>query len=204
MDGIKNTKFASLFTSLFLHGMVFAGIVFYFDFASPSFILGDPQAINSYVYDGPSPFQSASESAKSAKKEVVTKNKNAIALNKVQPKLETTKDQTGKTQKNQQANATQRGEKTSELVAMLHAAIQKQQRYPDMAMQMEREGRVSLKFKLYANGTVSHLSIVKSSGTASLDEAAMNAVKNAVPFSRVDQYLSEPQDYKIDVIFELT
>ena len=92
----------------------------------------------------------------------------------------------------------------SELIAMLHAAIQKQQHYPASALQMGREGSAIVGFTLFPNGIIDHLEIVKSSGTATLDEAAMAAVHDALPFKGIDKYLSIPQNYQLTVAFELT
>lgn len=89
------------------------------------------------------------------------------------------------------------------LVAMLHAAIQKQQRYPASALLMEREGKITVTFVLFPSGIIDHLEIIKSSGTAILDEAAIAAVHNALPFKGIDKYLVAPQEYQITVAFEL-
>lgn len=96
------------------------------------------------------------------------------------------------------------GEKTSELVALLHAAIQAKQRYPASALQIGQEGRVNLMFILYKNGSISDLRVARSSGTDSLDQAALVAVKEAVPFKGADKYLQASQEYSIEVVFELT
>lgn len=96
------------------------------------------------------------------------------------------------------------GKRNDELVAFLHAAIQARQRYPIAALQMERHGRVSVRFVLYQNGSISHLRIAKSSGTASLDEAAITAVNDAAPFTDAKNKLKNAQEYSIDVVFELT
>ncbi len=91
-----------------------------------------------------------------------------------------------------------------ELVARLHAAIQQKQKYPDNALEMEREGKVTVVFLLNVDGTVAHLHIIKSSGTDSLDTAALAAVNEAAPFQSVNKYLHSPQEYTIDVVFQLT
>jgi periplasmic protein TonB len=90
------------------------------------------------------------------------------------------------------------------LLSLLHAAIQKQQQYPASALQMEREGKTTLIFLLFPDGHIQHLSIIQSSGTAALDEAALAAVNRAAPFKGVDKHLSAPQTYQITVSFELT
>lgn len=89
------------------------------------------------------------------------------------------------------------------LLALLHAAIEQQKQYPPAAVEMEREGTVTLTFILYTDGTIQNLQIAKSSGTSSLDTAALTAVKQAVPFKNINKYLHQPQNYQIDVVFEL-
>ena len=96
------------------------------------------------------------------------------------------------------------GKPITELVAMLHAAIQAKQHYPESALQMERTGSATLAFLLFPDGTISHLRIAKASGTVVLDEAALAAVTQAVPFRNVSKYLTKPQEYQITVAFELT
>lgn len=96
------------------------------------------------------------------------------------------------------------GQPVSALVALIHTAIQKQQHYPDSALEMEREGRITLMFTLFTDGTIDHLHIVKSSGTESLDQAAIAAVNHAVPFKGTEKYLHTAQNYQVDVVFELT
>lgn len=90
-----------------------------------------------------------------------------------------------------------------ELLIFLHKEIQQHQRYPQSALAMEREGIVTVMFTLYTNGSIDHLQLVKSSGTTSLDNAALAAVNQSVPFKGVDKYLKQTKDYQIDVVFEL-
>lgn len=100
--------------------------------------------------------------------------------------------------------ASSAGAPSSELLALLHEAIQRQQQYPNAAMQMEREGTVTLRFTLHRDGHVSELRVEKSSGTQSLDEAALAAIDKAAPFQQIERYLKQPAVYRLDVIFSLT
>jgi TonB family protein len=95
------------------------------------------------------------------------------------------------------------GVQTEELLAILHAAIQQQQHYPPSAMQMERQGKTTVKFTLLPNGNIQNLQIIKSSGTDSLDKAALAAVQEAVPFKKIDKYLQTSHEFSVDVVFEL-
>ena len=96
------------------------------------------------------------------------------------------------------------GQPVSQLIALLHAAIQKEQRYPTAALAMQREGRVTLMFTLLTNGRIEHLQLLQSSGTKSLDDAALAAVNEALPFKKVEKYITRAASYQIDVVFELT
>lgn len=97
------------------------------------------------------------------------------------------------------------GQQSSELIALLHAAIQAQQRYPESALQMEREGTATIAFMMHLDGAVSQVRVIRSSGTESLDHAALSAVMNAAPFKIAAKHLPpSQQEYKIDVVFELT
>lgn len=91
----------------------------------------------------------------------------------------------------------------SALTALLHAAIQREQQYPASAQEQEREGRVTLAFTLFPNGNISNLHIQKTSGTTSLDHAALAAVNAALPFQQVDRYLKSAENYQVDVVFAL-
>jgi protein TonB len=200
--------------SVILHVVVLLVFVVSVDFSPQKIQLGESEAqvLNSYVYPGRStlPSQSAENHSKSAPDatKLVQRDVSAKGLLKkarAENSTAVVSPSAGKSalSSKQQTEASS-GEKTSELIALLHTAIQQQQRYPPSAQQLEREGRVTVMFTLYANGTISHLQVVQSSGTDSLDAAAIAAVHDAVPFTQVDQYLHEPQVYRIDVAFELT
>lgn len=93
--------------------------------------------------------------------------------------------------------------KTLDLLTMLlHDAIAKQQTYPLAAQLMERHGRVSVAFTLLVNGAIENLQIIASSGTDSLDEAAVSAVKQAVPFQKVNTFIHAPTRFQIDIVFD--
>src|SRR3990167_1643851 len=52
-----------------------------------------------------------------------------------------------------QSSTTSKGNPTSALLALLHAAIQREQQYPATAQEQEIQGRVALSFKLFPDGT---------------------------------------------------
>lgn len=60
--------------------------------------------------------------------------------------------------------------------------------------------RVVVNFKIYTDGSVSHLRIEKSSGSAIADQAALKAVESAQPFRHLPQYA--PSDVDIQFTFD--
>ena len=55
-------------------------------------------------------------------------------------------------------------------------------KYPDDAIQKGQQGRVSVSFVLSSSGELVDIGILKSSGSYSLDTAAMAAIEQASPF----------------------
>lgn len=90
-----------------------------------------------------------------------------------------------------------------DLLMLLHVAIKRQQKYPPSALRMKRQGRATVGFTLYPNGSIEQLRLMKSSGTSSLDSAALEAVRLAAPFTGVDAYMRSSETFKIDVVFAL-
>lgn len=97
-----------------------------------------------------------------------------------------------------------KGKPISGLIALLHAVIQGHQVYPPSAMEMERQGRVTVSFRLSPDGLVSNIHVLKSSGTASLDRAGVDAVRRAAPIKGVHEYIHQPRAFAIDVVFQLS
>jgi TonB family protein len=174
--------------SIFLHIMLVLFFVLKWQASTETVVLGDSakQVMSSYVYKGET-------SHHNNKRADIVKKENTLAIN--------TK-KSSSSQSDNSGSASQ-GVKTDELLATLHAAIQKQQHYPLSAMQMERQGRATMMFTLFPDGRIQSLRVLKSSGTESLDAAALAAVQDAVPFHQVDKYLKFAKEFRIDVVFEL-
>jgi TonB family protein len=97
----------------------------------------------------------------------------------------------------------QTGQRTEQLLALLHAAIQSHQNYPLAAMEMQRQGRATITFRLFPDGKIDNVHLEHSSGTDSLDQAALTAVQAAAPFDKTKFNLAFTQEFSIDVVFEL-
>jgi TonB family protein len=200
--------------AILLHVLVFSAFVFYVESTAEKIYIGESATpvLPSYVYEGHVSEEKISaekrlDSFVQPEKVIQKKSSDRGVLKKVSTQTfiaRAAKPVAKDAQLSTPQSEASGGQKKSELISLLHTAIQKQQHYPASAMQLEREGKATVMFTLYANGSISHLQVAQSSGTASLDEAAMAAVHDAVPFTEVRQYLHEPQVYRIDVVFELT
>lgn len=212
---IYNTK-KYYFISVITHGMLFLIALLGLDFSEQTPVLGNEttQMVNSYVLqDAARQVVNVTRNIKSqietkpaaSQKEAVIKTKK-IVKSRADKTPATTVDATNQSQQNQPsaASTSSRGQQTEALLGMLHTAIQKQQHYPDSAMQMERQGRATVKFTLFTNGSINQLRIAHTSGTESLDQAALAAVRDAVPFNGVEKYITEAAEFSIDVVFELS
>lgn len=172
------------------HALVLLAFIFCLRPVMPTVKLGDAdqQVISSYIND-------IQPSSAAPDKPLTAPFKHALALTSpshaAAPAAITT------------PRATVKGAPMPELVALLHAAIQREQRYPASAQEMEREGRATLSFTLFPDGNITNLKLARSSGTNALDNAALAAVTHAAPFAQVDRYVHAAQQYDIDVVFQL-
>lgn len=66
--------------------------------------------------------------------------------------------------------------------ARIRQAVDGHKHYPRLARKMGEEGRVVLAFTIEANGRLAGVRVVESSGSELLDEAALEAVREAAPF----------------------
>ena len=88
---------------------------------------------------------------------------------------------------------------------MLRLKIESCKRYPRSARVRRIEGRVTLRFAVATDGSLSSLEIVKHARHTSLDKAALNAVRDAVPFPAVPEGMFKgPLPMEITIVFELT
>ena len=66
--------------------------------------------------------------------------------------------------------------------ALVRSKVDAHKHYPRLARRMGEEGRVVVEFSVDASGAVSGVQIRQSSGSERLDEAALQAVRDAAPF----------------------
>lgn len=75
----------------------------------------------------------------------------------------------------------------------LRKAIELVWSYPSEAVRRGLDGRVRIKFVIQENGKVSKVSVLESSGHHILDEAIVNAIQLAAPFSPLPTGFNKPQ-----------
>lgn len=66
--------------------------------------------------------------------------------------------------------------------ARIRQAVDAHKHYPRMARRLGTEGRVVVAFTIEADGRLAGVRVVESSGSALLDEAALEAVRKTAPF----------------------
>ena len=94
---------------------------------------------------------------------------------------------------------------SSSYLDMVRLKIESHKIYPNIARIMQLEGRVTISFTILLAGNTKSVKVVKSSKFKILDQAALNAVKNASPFPKPPVHLFKGEiPLKISLLFELT
>ena len=87
---------------------------------------------------------------------------------------------------------------------MLNLRFHSAKTYPKPEKDRQIQGQVQVQFVLRADGSLSDIRIIKSSRYKNLDNAAVDAVKQASPFPRPPAFLFEPPvTLRISILFEL-
>lgn len=87
---------------------------------------------------------------------------------------------------------------------MLNLRIHSAKKYPESARSRHIEGRVKVGFVLHMDGSLSDVRVIKSSRHRNLDNAALEAVKNAAPLPRPPSFIfKEPVNLVVNILFEL-
>ena len=87
---------------------------------------------------------------------------------------------------------------------MVRLKIESRKQYPPFSRQKNIEGLVTVGFMIGPDGFISGLTVVRSSGFSSLDEAAVVAVNSAAPFPPPpDKYFKQQVRVKVPIAFEL-
>lgn len=78
-----------------------------------------------------------------------------------------------------------------QLLKLLHEAIFQKQIYPQEAILMHESGRVELGLVVHPDGTIDHVSVLKSSGYPIIDQAAKEAIEAISPLTAIKSYLHD-------------
>lgn len=82
--------------------------------------------------------------------------------------------------------------------------IKRHERYPDRARRQHWEGTVVVALSLSADGKVTNISVVESSGREILDEAALEMVRRASPLPRAPEGLrGKERSVRVPIAFKL-
>jgi len=93
---------------------------------------------------------------------------------------------------------------TGDYFDMVRMKIESNKKYPAEARKNGREGQVVVRFVITMDGYISSLEIVKSANHVDLDQAALEAVRNAAPFPMPPTGLFKDKvRVEIAVLFEL-
>lgn len=83
------------------------------------------------------------------------------------------------------------------VLAAIRAKILAKQKYPGEARRNGEKGTVKVGFKISLEGAVQALRVLKSSGSAALDDAALAAVRAAAPLPYFPQSIALPLEYRL-------
>lgn len=89
---------------------------------------------------------------------------------------------------------------------MVRARIEREKKYPPQARRRQEEGRVTLHFTVGSDGRLANLSVVRSSRSQALDEAAQEAVRRGAPYPAPPGHLlvGGGMALEITIAFELS
>lgn len=81
--------------------------------------------------------------------------------------------------------------------------IERHKQFPAQAKRLRRTGRAAVSFTINADGSIAGLVIAESSGTSALDDAALQAVRDAAPFPAVPAALGIQLAFTTGISFTL-
>jgi len=87
--------------------------------------------------------------------------------------------------------------------ALILAHLEKYRRYPPTARSRREEGTVYVRFSVDRQGLVSSMSILRSSGSAVLDNAALATIRRAQPLPPVPKERADPTELSVPIAFFL-
>lgn len=187
----------SFFTSLLLHIILLLSAIFFFTEKYPIQLKAAVQnKMNVYL---------EANVSEAIKRETILResDKKPRGLQK-QAKSKPMMRKLEKPQEKMIGNPEVKGEVNDEFIAHIHKTIQQNQRYPEAALAMEKEGRVTVAFTIQRDGSIIHPKVITSSGSELLDNAALLAVADSSPIMLAKKFLTKDRAYQLDLVFKLT
>ena len=94
---------------------------------------------------------------------------------------------------------------SNDYFTMVRIKIESRKQYPLSARRNQQQGKVVVRFTIMADGSVRGLELARACPHASLNEAALKAVRSASPFDKPPAKLFDgPVLVEIGIVFELT
>ncbi|MCB1735930.1 MAG: energy transducer TonB [Gammaproteobacteria bacterium] len=90
------------------------------------------------------------------------------------------------------------------LAELLRRAIEEQKRYPFTSRRRGQQGTATVAFTLTPTGLIQDAEVDQSSGYAPLDRAALDAVQGIEPFQAASDFLTRPEQFRLDIAFRLS
>jgi len=90
---------------------------------------------------------------------------------------------------------------SSELVSLLHRAIDRHKRYPLAARRRGDEGTAQVYFRLNPDGRLDQVTLRRTSGSHRLDRAAMAAVEAASPITPAGEFIEDATTIEVAIVF---
>lgn len=87
---------------------------------------------------------------------------------------------------------------SSRVIALIRKKIREQQKYPQVARDNDWTGTTQVGFQIDVDGSLKFVQVLKGSGHAVLDGAAIKAVRNAVPLPYFPDPMALSLEYKIE------
>ncbi len=104
----------------------------------------------------------------------------------------------------QEPSARAQSSPSPKLVALsryVYTRIARHARYPSGLSMAGKASHVLLQFVVYPDGHVNGIQVMQSSGDARVDTAAVDAVRRAMPFTKVSRWIKAPQPCRLVIHF---
>jgi TonB family protein len=90
------------------------------------------------------------------------------------------------------------GDGAAGLLRSIRHQIEQAKIYPEVARREGIQGTVELRFRIAVDGSIEAVEILRSSGSAILDEASQQTIRRAAPYPLVRGWIRLPLSYRLD------